>query len=100
MSLLEEGMGLTSHIKATSPVERRLVHWRLHTSMAPGAERQATESWVDARSWPSCPGIRLPLRSSRKTEGFSGEVKVKTPFLLSAGELPLGSIAQDWLQNT
>ena len=96
----KRGWGLRSYIKATAPVKRRLVHQRLHPSRAPGAERQAKEHWADARPWPSCPGIRLPIRSSRKIGGFGSEVKVKTPFWLSVGKLPLGSMTQDWLQNT
>lgn len=47
---------------------------------APRAGRGARESQADARPWPSCPGSRLPLRSSRETGGLSSEVKVKTPF--------------------
>ena len=72
----KRGWGLRSYIKATSPVKRRLVHRRSHTSRAPGAERQGKESWADARPWPSCPDIRLPIRSSRKIGGFVSEVMV------------------------
>ena len=45
-------------------------------------QQSTKESWVPARPWPSCPGIRLPLRSSRKIGGFGVKIKVKikTPF--------------------
>lgn len=49
MSPLEEGMGLRSHIKATSPVERRLVHWRLHTRSRKTSHRELGRCQVLAK---------------------------------------------------
>lgn len=47
---------------------------------APGAERGAKERWAGARLWPSCPGIRLPLRSGREVGGLRSEVRSKPHF--------------------
>lgn len=84
-------------MKATSPVKRGLAQRMPHTNR----ERQEPGEGPRRAGHMPGPGQAAQasdyhsLRSSRGTGGLGSELKVKTPFQLTAGALVVRSIAQD-----